>query len=485
LNLYKRLTNIRNSIPPQILHFGNYFGTNIATKAISFISIPIFTRVLSIGDYGIINLFSTYLGILAILLTLNLHTAIGRFYYDKENDEEFREFVGTTVAVTLIILLISTLIFITFSDFFSSLFQLPILLVLLIPIILVIQTTGSIFNQILQPMYQSKKIARLAIASSYLAFAIAVVLVFMLRKEKYMAQVYSQLIVGLVFMFYYFKGIRPYFKLVIKWNHLMYMIKYGVPMIPYALSGVILAQIDRVMINSYEGKDSVGMYSFAYNIAMLMSLFVTAIYQTWIPKYFEYMKEKNYAKHDSEVDKLNRIIIVAAICLILFGRELGLLLAPGKFHSSLNIIPIVVVGYVFESIFMIYGRNIGYSKKTIYHTIVALCAGLFNIWLNVLFIPVYGYQVAALTTLASYAFMTLLAWLVNTFIIKLYAPSIITMLKPAGFLIPIIYLNSVLNNNIQNIFLAGALKLALIIISFCVIFRVTNRKQFAILIKGT
>ena len=66
----------------------NYFGSNFAVKAISFISIPIFTRVLTPADYGLLNLFTTYVGFFVILLTLNLHSSIGRYYFERIDEHE-------------------------------------------------------------------------------------------------------------------------------------------------------------------------------------------------------------------------------------------------------------------------------------------------------------------------------------------------------------------------------------------------------------
>lgn len=55
----------------------------------------------------------------------------------------------------------------------------------------------------------------------------------------------------------------------------------------------------------------------------------------------------------------------------------------------------------------------GYKKKTIYTSIVSLSAGSLNIILNAMFIPKYGYIAGAYTTLISYFFMFVVAWIVS------------------------------------------------------------------------
>ena len=51
-------------------HSTNYLFAIMATKALAFISIPVYTRLLSVYEYGIINVFMSTVGIVQVLLTL-------------------------------------------------------------------------------------------------------------------------------------------------------------------------------------------------------------------------------------------------------------------------------------------------------------------------------------------------------------------------------------------------------------------------------
>ena len=52
-------------------HSSNYLFATMATKSLAFISIPVYTRLLSVYEYGIINVFISTIGIVQVLLTLN------------------------------------------------------------------------------------------------------------------------------------------------------------------------------------------------------------------------------------------------------------------------------------------------------------------------------------------------------------------------------------------------------------------------------
>ena len=59
-----------------------YTATEFFLKGIIFLSIPIFTRLLSPSDYGIVSLYTTWVDIFTVLIGLNLNTSITRGNYD-------------------------------------------------------------------------------------------------------------------------------------------------------------------------------------------------------------------------------------------------------------------------------------------------------------------------------------------------------------------------------------------------------------------
>ncbi len=345
-----------------ISHFKNYFGANIAIKALGIISLPVLTRLLTPEDYGVISVFNSWTKIFIILFTMNTHVAVGRYFYEGKDD--FKEFVGTTTILSITCTCLFGLAFVLFQKKFSALLELPIELILFIPPIIFNKVSYSIFNQIHLCLRHSKKLAKVKIANHYLTFFLAVIIILMITEKKYLGQIVAVLIIETLFSIYFFTQLKSYFKWAFKSEGLKYILSYSVPLIPYHLSGIILVQIDRIIINSYSGQAATGLYSFAYNIGMLLAVFTSALYNAWMPDYYAYMNKEKYDKHDSDVSKIFRMIMVASIILILFGKETGIILGAKNFHESLDIVPIVVLGYIFFAAFYIYGgRNLTYAKK--------------------------------------------------------------------------------------------------------------------------
>ena len=124
--------------------------------------------------------------------------------------------------------------------------------------------------QILIPQKKSKELAKINILNGYIGFAIAVLFVYLLKENRYLGKIWVTLLIGFVFSNYYIKKINKYLKFNFNIDHIKYITNYSIPSISHNLSGVILAQFDRIMINNIESTASAGLYSLRYNIGKLL-----------------------------------------------------------------------------------------------------------------------------------------------------------------------------------------------------------------------
>jgi len=419
-----QITSIKKLLIPESLnsslkHSMNYFITAFATQGLSFISIPIFTRLFSLGDYGIVNIFGTYVSLLTLILPLGTDS-ISRYFYDKDKTgTDKKAYFGTSVTVSFSLLLISFTVMLIFRNKVSEWMSLPVsVLVFFIPYIFYNILT-SYFSQYNQTQGLTKKIASLQITKSYISFPLAVLFVWLLSKERYMGMFYTEAVCASIFGAYIIYYLRSHIKLWhITKEHLIYLYKNSIPFIPYLLSGQILSQFDRVMINSYNGSSDAGLYSFAYNISMLQLMVSNAVSNGWMPEYYKQMNEKNYKGHDDQIRNLFQLISILTCFLIMFSGDLGQILASKSYHSALYLIPVIIIGNYFLGIYQVYGRSFSYYMKGWVASAVILLSGLLNIILNAIYIPKYGYQACAYTTLISYFFLFLETWLWSKYILK-------------------------------------------------------------------
>ena len=412
--LIKKIKN--TDIFETLKHSKNYFSADMATKAIAFISIPIFTRLFTRADYGIVAVFLSYVGIMTVVLSLNSYTAVSRHYYEKTDD--FGEFIGTTLIFVGLIFGLTISVYVLFYRQITSLIQLPGLLPIYLLFACLFAIIYSIYCQILLPQKRSKEVATISVLKGYITFGIAILFVYLLKENRYLGKIWATLLTGFIFSIYFMIKLHRYSKLSFKMKHIKYILTYSIPLIPYALSGVILAQFDRIMVNNIIDSASAGLYSLGYNIGMLLLLVIGSTQKALIPDFFKFLDNNEYNRLDALFKKVFSIVTIVALGLVLLAKEIVVILADKKFHAGLNVVPIVVIGYIFYGMFVVYGMYPGYKKKTLFISIVALTAGVSNIILNAIFIPKYGYIAAAYTTVASYFIMFLMAWFISKMVLK-------------------------------------------------------------------
>ena len=407
-----------------IKHTGNYLAAVIATRALSFISIPVMTYLLTVEDYGTSNVYSSTAQLCAIIMTLNTEVAISRYFYDAKGEEDFKRFVGTSIRLSLFVFLIFSFCFLVFSDKLADYLGFEKLLLLCILPSALYTFTDNVFQQIYQPQLKSRKIAILSSISAYLGFVSSIVFILLMSEKKYYGVVFGGLVAQFLVGIYMVSQILIYTKNCFDYKFVKYILSFTLPYLPYSLSSIIVAQFGKMIVGQEQGFNSAGLYSFAHNLSGLMMVVIMVVHSAWNPYHMRYMNEKNYSQIDVDYGIIWKATLIFGAFLSLYGYEIGTILARPQYLTALNLIPILVVGYIFYQWSFVYLRNSAYVKKTIWNAIAVVSSGVINIVLNSLLIEQYQLVGVAVSFTISYAFMLVTSWLANKFVLKAYVPAL-------------------------------------------------------------
>jgi O-antigen/teichoic acid export membrane protein len=398
-----------------IKHSKNYITASFFTKALGFISVPIYTRLLSPEEYGVLSIFTAIISITFVFFSLNFSGSLVRFYHEKNN--KFEEFVSSVILFLIIFNSILFPIVYLFKGEISSFINIePIIFVIAI-IVAIFNIPLDLFLSYLHASKQSKKNSIISVIKSILILVISIVWMFILANDKFFGKIYAQLLIsGLLFVVsvkYFIKLGKPKFK----FKYVKYSLVFGIPLIPHALSNFILSYFDRIAINQLTGSLDTGLYSFAYNVGMIMNVVVMAMNKAWVPMFYDNLKENNYDKINSMAISYSKYIFFVAISLILFSKEIVMILADKSYYAALDLVPIIILSSVFIFFYTLFANYSFYRKKTALISTATLLAGAINIGLNYWLIPKFGYIAAAYTTLFSYIVLFILHYINARFIV--------------------------------------------------------------------
>lgn len=380
-------------------HLTNYLIFDIINKGVVFLAIPLLTFLLPVEDYGKMSIFLTMVNALIVIFGGGIKGAINRFYYD--NNIKINSFLWTNIiflflynVVLIIILLLFKDKLITYLDIDWNIYLYGLIAAALwIPI--------DMHYSYLQASKQSKKYSYLSFFITIGTLFFTLILAYLLKEDKYLSRVFGRLvlnIIGIVIIFYSWKKIR--FEINIK--DIIVLLGFGFPLIAHNLSGIVMAFIDRIIINKYLGPSEVGIYSFAYDIAMVMNVLVMAVNRAWLPLFYEGLQKKNIQYLQHNLRRYSIIVFLFGITLCLLLDDVIPFITPYKYDLKSNLVPLIVLSFIFIYFYTLVANYTFYLKRTILVSIFSIFTAILNIILNIVFIPKYGIVAAAYSTFTSY-----------------------------------------------------------------------------------
>ena len=389
-----------NSLPIQVRAAFWFMVCSFMQKGISSITTPIFTRLLSTEEYGQFSVFNSWLGIVTVFVSLNLSAGVYMQGLVKYEDRR-KEYSSSLQGLTMFLVAIWTAIYLAFHDFWNGLFDLTTVQMLAMLLMIWMSAAFGFWASSERVVFRYRKLVLITILTSIAKPVLGIFLV-LHADDKVTARILGLAAVELIgysglMVSQLVKGKKlciPEF-----WKHALL---FNIPLIPHYLSTTVLNSADRIMIEKMVDADSAGIYSLAYSISLLMTLFTTGITQTLEP--WRYSKQKAGRQEDIATLAYPTLILVAGLnlALIAFAPEVVRIFAPPQYHDAIWVIPPVAMSVYFMFTYGFFASFEFYFEKTGYVAAATMAGAVLNIILNFIFIRIFGYFAAGYTTLACY-----------------------------------------------------------------------------------
>lgn len=384
----------------------NYAGVSVASKIVPVAMIFVFPALMSVGDFGTLTLFYSYVWVLAILCSLNLYSGLGRCLY--EPDAEAAPLIGTALLLLGAMYAVFSVFWLLAAPHLARPMGLPGELVFFFLPIVAAYILEQLLTQILIYQRRSRVLLILVATRAVGIVGLSVAFIVALVGPGYLFVAYAEAIMVLALIIGGFVVLKDHIRWQFDRHYVRRLSAYGLPLIAYPVAMTMLSQSDRIIIGWYADARSVGLYGLAYYFASMPLLGSTAILNALQPSFFKAMNEGDHRRVIANGQVTFAIVASAVLLMAVWGDLVAGLLFPARYAEAFPVIAPVAIAGIPLLYFQIWVRVVIFSNRTVFLSILGMIAWLSNAALNIWLVPRYGYAAAAYTTLASYTLLALL-----------------------------------------------------------------------------
>jgi len=380
----------------------------VLLNGISFLTAPLFSRLLGDSGYGVFKIYNIWVGVSAILLTLQTHGTIvnARVEYPAERQ---RQYHSAAMGLSLTVFGICSILIVLFIRPVSWFLQLEPMLVGL----MLLQAFGTFCINFLNTRntyeYRAGKNMALSLGVSVTTIVLSLILVLRLPQEtRYYGRITAVAatygIIGIpACLMILLRGRKFYDRTF--WR---FCIVLAIPSVFHNLSDLILGQSDQVMLKHFTDSATVGHYGYAWNFGNILFILFGALNRTWCPFFFDEMKEGRRDAMLAKTKNFLELFTILACGFILLAPEVYHVYADKSFWASTGVIPLFVISYYLNFLCTFPVNYEYYHKKTKIVAAVTIFSSLLNVALNYFLIQSMGMVGAALATAISHGVQLLL-----------------------------------------------------------------------------
>ncbi len=439
--------------------------SNVMLRGISFITLPIFSRLLTTEQYGMLSVYHSWVSIFTIFTTLTLWGGVFNVVmikHERERNRYIAAFQGLAISITSFFLVFSIL----FKSVVSNLLSLPSSLCAFIFVYILTTIPFFLWSAKQRFEYKYKALIFVTVFSSVFNPFLGYFLVINTEHKaeaRIIAEIIVNSIIGIIFFFINLKNGKTFFDKKI-WK---YAFRFNVVLIPHYLSMQILSQSDRLMINRFCGGSDAGIYSVAYSFAMLLTLVTSGLEFSTTPYIYKSIKENSTLKMCKDMNFLLLFLVILSVVAMCIIPDFFKLLLPESYYRAIWVIPPVIGAVFFMFLYPMFGSVEFYFEERKYVTMATMIAAVLNLFLNYIFIKLFGFIAAAYTTLFCYMAMSVFHFFAMQLVLrkheykeKLWNMKFVLLLSIIMIaivsLMPILYMNTIIRWSIIGvIFLSG------------------------------
>ena len=414
-----------------------YGLSSIFGRFLSYLLLPLLTKVLDENEYGKISTLFVIAAFLNVIFTYGMETSYFRFSSLQPEPKVY----NTTSSSILVSTVILTALLLFFAGGIASFLELPKHPEYIVWVILIVALDTLCVMPFAKLRYEGRprKFAAIKILNIVLNVGLVVFFLVVCKNDHeknantFFSVIYdpriglgyviiANLIASAVTLLLLTKEFFQFrFKVdPIFWKELM---RYSWPLIIVGFGGMINETIDRIMllkllpVSTEEAYSESGIYSANYKLAVLIVLFIQAFRMGAEPFFFKQSASEHAPKIYARVMKF--FVIVCCFCFLgvtlfldIWKHFMNVNTHP-NYAKGLKVVPLLMVAKIFLGVY--YNLAIWYklTNRNLAGAWITIGGAAITILFNWIFIPIWGYMACAIATVLCYGFMMVTSYLLG------------------------------------------------------------------------
>ena len=385
--------------------------SNMLSTALPFVLLPFLTTYLSQKDYGILSNFTGLTAFFIPVVTLNFVSAYSRQYYKK--DVNIETYVSTGILFQTILSAATGLILFCIEDFIYRHTGIPVLYVRLIAVYSLIFGVTEVLLTSWRLEDKVWHFGLFRIIRSLLEVLLTIFFVVSIdtgvdgRIIAFLTSIFIGFIPVVIFL-----RKKKYLTFSFDSTHIDHILRYGVPLIPHAVAGTLLVYSDKMIITNEIGLDANGVYSVAFQVALIIGLIQNSFNQAWVPWFYKSLTNLtvNLKLKIVKITYIYYLALVGITLLLILGTPVIFMILGKEFAAGKELVSWIAVGFMFNGMYKMKVNYLFFKEKTVVIGLITIFAAILNIILNIILIEGYGLTGAAIATSITFLFQFIVVW---------------------------------------------------------------------------
>jgi O-antigen/teichoic acid export membrane protein len=377
----------------------------MVTRFLSVWLVPVYTRLFSPADYGVLSLVTSTVAMVSIFAVLALDNSAARWFWDTDDEQDRKRSIASgALCQVFVASLLGAMLYAVADPLADRIVkradaaQYFRLMGLSLPL----GQLGGVVGGWLRMQRRPVATTVYTLGTSVLQIALALLFVVGLRwglRGVYLAQIATLGVGTIVALLLLRDWVNP---IHFDWSRLREMLRFAFPLIPAALAMWVVGFADRFFVQHYTSTTDVGLYSVGSSLAQGMLLLTGAFQLAWGPFALSIHREP-HAEHTYAQTFVVFVVVTAflAAAISLFAPEIIRLLATKQYLGATSVVGLLSLGYAMVGLNYIAATGPMILKVTGPIGAAITAAATLNLLLNFLLVPRYGMIGGAISALVS------------------------------------------------------------------------------------